>query len=191
LLYLVPLYAQSLRNQEQNPKKIYLVDVGLMQAFTAQPDKDLGRKLENLVFLKKRRWAGELCYVAHGPEIDLVQRGESNLVFTNVCWALDQAETRRRELADLTAARQQFPKARLELIAHEPGRTQFRRRSKSWWPGSTSLTDGANPKPCTLRARCSAQPQPLQTVSIKFTSQEHRERGFYELATLASLPAKP
>ena len=121
LLYTTPIYAQSLRKQEQNPKKIYLVDVGLMQAFTAQPDKDLGRKLENLVFLKKRTSAGELFYYAEGHDIDLVHRGDSGMAFTNVCWTLDPPETRRRELASLAAVRERFPKARLELIAHDAG----------------------------------------------------------------------
>ena len=121
LIYLVPRHARSLRQQEQNPKKIFLVDVGLMQAFTAQPDRDLGRKLENLVFLKRRAGGGELFYHADGPEVDLVQRTETGLVFTNVCWALDTLEIRRREVAGLRRAQAQFPAARLELVAHDFG----------------------------------------------------------------------
>ena len=100
-------------------KKIFLVDLGLMQAFTAQPDRDLGRKLENLVFLKRHTLAGELYYHADGGEVDLVQRTDSGLVFTNVCWALETMEILRREVDGLTRARAQFPAARLELVAHD------------------------------------------------------------------------
>jgi hypothetical protein len=121
LIYAVPKLAQSLRQQEQNPKKVFLVDLGLMQAFTAQPDRDLGRKLENLVFLKRRALGGDLFYHADGSEVDLVHRTESALLFINVCWALETAETGRREVAGLTQAHAQFPKAGLELVAHDFG----------------------------------------------------------------------
>ena len=73
------------------------------------------------MFLKKRAQGGDLFYYADGPEVDLVQCGDTAAVFTNVSWSLEAAETRRREVAGLSAARQRFPKARLELIAHEPG----------------------------------------------------------------------
>ena len=73
------------------------------------------------MFLKKRAQGGDLFYYADGPEVDLVQCGDAGTVFTNVCWTLEAAETRRREVAGLDAARRRFPKARLELIAHEPG----------------------------------------------------------------------
>jgi hypothetical protein len=121
LIFAVPKHAQSLRQQEQNPKKIFLVDLGLMQAFTAQPDRDLGRKLENLVFLKQRSRGGDLFYQADGPEVDLVRRAESELIFTNVCWAMETLETRRREVAGLVRAHARFPHARLELVAHDFG----------------------------------------------------------------------
>ena len=121
LIYAVPLFSQSLRKQEQNPKKLFLVDVGLMQAFTVHPDADRGRKLENLVFLRKQSEPGELSYAADGLEVDLVQLKEDGPVFTNVCWTLAAPETARRETAGLTAALKQYPKAALELIAHELG----------------------------------------------------------------------
>lgn len=121
LVYTVPVFSRSLRKQEQNPKKLFLVDVGLMQAFTVRPDADRGRKLENLVFLRKQSEPGELFYAMDRLEIDLVQLRENGPVFTNVSWSMAAPETARREMAGLTAALEQYPKATLELIAHELG----------------------------------------------------------------------
>ncbi|MBM3837940.1 MAG: ATP-binding protein [Verrucomicrobia bacterium] len=124
LIYSVPIFAQSLRKQEQNPKKTYIADLGLMQAFTAQPDKDQGRKLENLIFLKKRVLGGELFYCSDGHEVDIVHHAGANLTFTNVCWPVESPQTSRREIAGLTAAFQRFPQAEFELIGHELPKNQ-------------------------------------------------------------------
>lgn len=141
LVCTVPIFDRSLRKQEQNPKKLFLVDLGLMQAFTVRPDQDLGRKLENLIFLKKRTLPGALFYLSGPFDIDLVHSGAGGDTFTNVCWTMETSETARRELTGLTLAAQRFPKANLELIAHERGRARIPAGVKAWRDWEYLLSD--------------------------------------------------
>ena len=55
LVFMLPKREESLRKQEHNPKKLHVLDPGLIGAFKAYPRRDLGRKLETAVFLETRR----------------------------------------------------------------------------------------------------------------------------------------
>ncbi|OFY66122.1 MAG: hypothetical protein A3H98_12015 [Bacteroidetes bacterium RIFCSPLOWO2_02_FULL_36_8] len=51
LLFTVPKFDYSLKKQSKNPKKIYAVDSGIIRAITLSFTDDLGRILENIVFI--------------------------------------------------------------------------------------------------------------------------------------------
>jgi len=43
------------KNRLNNPRKLHVIDPGLIAAFHANPERDVGRKLETVVFLEMRR----------------------------------------------------------------------------------------------------------------------------------------
>ena len=95
LVFLVPRQEQSLRKQAHNPRKLHVIDPGLVAAFKANPGRDVGHKLETAVYLEMRRIYKDLFYYINGSEVDLCD-GEGTF-FINICWNLAEAETRRRE----------------------------------------------------------------------------------------------
>ncbi|MBI2355009.1 MAG: ATP-binding protein [Deltaproteobacteria bacterium] len=119
LLFLLPKREASFRKQEHNPKKLHVVDTGLIAAFQAFPNRDLGHKLETVVFLENRRSRKDLFYYADGSEVDLCD-AEGKL-FINTCWSLADSETLRREKAAMAFGAGQWPNAEGKLLFHEYG----------------------------------------------------------------------
>lgn len=117
LVYLLPKHAASLRMQAHNPKKVHVVDTGLIAAFQAGADRDQGHKLETAVFLECRRQQKEWHYHVNGGEVDLCDVDGSK--YFNVCWRLAEPETARREEAAMAFGAQQFPDATGHLLYHE------------------------------------------------------------------------
>lgn len=117
LIHLVPKAEASLRKQAHNPKKLHVVDTGLVAAFRTFPARDLGHKLETAVFLEMRRRRKDIFYYADGVEVDLCD-GEGTM-FLNVCWSLEGAETVRRERAAAQFGVSRWPKAQGRLLYHE------------------------------------------------------------------------
>ncbi|MBI2837034.1 MAG: ATP-binding protein [Acidobacteria bacterium] len=117
LVFLLPKREASLRKQEHNPKKLHVIDTGLIGAFKAYPSRDVGRKLETAVFLQARRRTKDLFYYANAHEVDLCD-GEGAM-FVNTCWSLDDAATGSRESAAMEFGRTQWPGAAGRLVFHE------------------------------------------------------------------------
>jgi uncharacterized protein len=117
LIFLLPKREASLRKQEHNPKKLHVIDTGLMAAFQAFPNRDLGHKLETVVFLENRRSRKDLFYYANGSEVDLCD-AEGKL-FINSCWSLAESETFRREKAAMEFGYKQWPQGEGRLLFHE------------------------------------------------------------------------
>ena len=119
LLFLLPKQERSVRKQAHNPKKVHVIDLGLVAAFKAYPGRDQGHKLETAVFLHQRRRRKELYYYANGHEVDLCD-GEGAL-FWNSCWSLGEPETLRREAESMAFGRERWPHADGRLLYHEYG----------------------------------------------------------------------
>ena len=62
MAFLVPLYSESIRKGQTNPKKIYAIDTGLVRAMTLDHTNDLGRLFENLIYLDLRRRGFTIYY---------------------------------------------------------------------------------------------------------------------------------
>ncbi len=117
LVFLAPRQEHSLRKQAHNPRKLHVIDPGLVAAFKANPGRDVGHKLETAVYLAMRRTRKDLFYYIDGSEVDLCD-GEGTL-FINTCWSLAEAETRRRESGAMALGHARWPKARGLLLFHE------------------------------------------------------------------------
>lgn len=124
LIFFLPIQEQSLRKQAYNPRKLHVIDPGLVAAFKANPGRDVGRKLETAVFLEMRRTRKDLFYYINGSEVDLCD-GEGTF-FINTCWSLTEAETRQRESRAMALGHTRWPEAHGRLLFHEytPGINQ-------------------------------------------------------------------
>ncbi len=103
-------YDKSLVARELGEKKVYAIDTGLCDAVEYKFSEDLGKALENAVFLELRRTGAELFYYRdESLECDFlcVDRGQV-MEAIQVCYDMSDAETRSRELKGLAAACNRF-----------------------------------------------------------------------------------
>lgn len=105
LFDLIPMYSPSIRKQLANPKKAFSVDPALASANSLSFSKDLGRKLENYVYLHLRRSFKEIQYFQNkDSECDFVVKwNEEILGALQVCWELN-ADNVQREIKGLKTA---------------------------------------------------------------------------------------
>jgi len=106
LAFSMPLYHQSLRKTQTNPKKIYAIDPGMVRSLTLDYEKNLGRLFKNVVYLDLRRQGYKVHYylTSEHYEIDFLAqtaRGEKKLV--QVAWNINDPETLKREERALQA----------------------------------------------------------------------------------------
>lgn len=106
-----------MRKQAHNPKKLHVIDPGLVAAFQGNPDRDVGRKLERAVFLHLRRQGRTLCYYANGGEVDLCD--EDGTAFWNTCWSLTGPDTAGREQRAMALGRSRSTRSKGVLLYHE------------------------------------------------------------------------
>jgi predicted AAA+ superfamily ATPase len=111
LMFSVPIYAKSIRKVQTNPKKIYAIDAGLVCASTLEPDINLGRLFENIIYLDLRR----KDYVVHyyltedRYEVDfLVQDRQGNKQLLQVTWDMNDPDTMEREVRALELAKNEL-----------------------------------------------------------------------------------
>ena len=111
LIFMVPIYSESIRAQHTTPNKIYVIDNGLINAFSLKI-KDLYHKfLENQVYLDLRRQGKNIFYynTKDGYEIDFVtvdKNGERDLI--QVTWDMSDPATFERELRALAQAEEEL-----------------------------------------------------------------------------------
>lgn len=105
LFDLIPMYSPSIRKQLANPKKAFCVDPALASANSLSFSKDLGRKLENYVYLHLRRSYKEIQYFQNkDSECDFVVKWNEEIIgAVQVCWSLN-SDNLQRELKGLKAA---------------------------------------------------------------------------------------
>ncbi len=101
LLLALPRFSASFKQRVNSPPKYYAVDTGLAAANNPNPTPDLGRKLENAVFLALRRQGVAPAFAAalHDWECDFVTPS-----LAIQCCARLTPENLRRELRGLLQA---------------------------------------------------------------------------------------
>ncbi|WP_332911377.1 ATP-binding protein [Algoriphagus boritolerans] len=105
LFDLITMYSPSIRKQLANPKKAFCVDPALAAANSLSFSKDLGRKLENYVYLHLRRSFKEIQYFQNkDSECDFVVKWNEEIIgAVQVCWELN-SDNLHREIKGLQAA---------------------------------------------------------------------------------------
>lgn len=111
LIFAVPHFTESIREMQTTPKKIYIIDNGLMLANTFNLSPNYGKLFENLVFLDLRRQGKEIFYykTKNGYEIDFIVKSKhAKPELIQVAWDLEDAETRQREQRALQEAEEEL-----------------------------------------------------------------------------------
>ena len=104
LFQFVPKFSYSLRKQLINPRKVYAIDTGVVNANSGSFTDDFGSVFENLIFLHLRRNFKEIYYFAEKGECDFVisEKGTVKQV-VQVCYDLNH-DNMDRELKGLFEA---------------------------------------------------------------------------------------
>lgn len=109
-MYSVPVMSPKVKAQMQWPRKLYFVDTGFISQLSGKFSKDMGRLYENAVFLELRRrqksdqdifyWKNQ-----QHEEVDFViKQGLSVYQLIQVCYDVDDYDTKKREIKALYKA---------------------------------------------------------------------------------------
>ena len=105
LLDFITLYSSSVKKQMINPKKAYSIDPAFAQSNSLSFSKDLGRRLENFVYLKLRqRYKDIFYYQSANNECDFICKYNEKVVLAiQACWEINN-ENIEREISGLKTA---------------------------------------------------------------------------------------
>lgn len=115
LFFYLPRFNNKLKLMSKAPKKVYVVDNGFVQSTAFNLSENLGRLLENQVFVKLLRRgyiAGQTLFyyrTRNDKEIDFVTRkGAKVEQLIQVCYDMTSERTRKRELDALVEAAEEL-----------------------------------------------------------------------------------
>lgn len=123
LIFSVPIFTESLRYMQTRPKKIYAIDNGLVGANTFKFSENVGKLLENLVYLDLRRQGRKIFYyqTQDGYEIDFITQDiHGNYEMIQVVWDAQESQTLEREMRALKQAEQElgFPSRLIDFKSY-------------------------------------------------------------------------
>lgn len=115
LFFYLPRFNDKLKLMNKAPRKVYVVDNGFVQSTAFNLNENLGRLLENQVFVELLRHGYEpgntLFYyrTRNNKEIDFVtHRGTKVRQLIQVCYDMTSEKTRKRELDALVEAAEEL-----------------------------------------------------------------------------------
>ena len=71
-------FSHSLKVQARNPKKVYIMDMGLYTENSVTTSENTGRRLENLIFLHLRKKYKQIFYYKDRGECDFIAMEKYN-----------------------------------------------------------------------------------------------------------------
>ena len=108
LIFTIPRFSYSFKQQQVNPKKVYSIDNGFSNSNSASFSKDNGRMLENLVFLTLRKKHRDIFYFQEKNECDFIIKDREKIVQSiQVCYNLTE-ENKDREINGLLESMKEF-----------------------------------------------------------------------------------
>lgn len=130
LAFAVSLFSESIRKVHSNPRKIYAIDPGLVNAFSFSLNDNYGHLFENLIYLDLRRKGHKIHYylTQERYEVDFLTEdplGQRHLY--QVVWDASNANVLNRELRALKAAEHELgltgtlitPESYIEILWNE------------------------------------------------------------------------
>ncbi len=108
LFFFISKFDYSIKKQIQNPRKFYCIDNGFVSENGFKIDDNLGRMLENLVFLELKRTSKEIYYFSDKNECDFViKKGNKIVEAIQVCYSLNE-KNKEREINGIVEALNKF-----------------------------------------------------------------------------------
>ncbi len=114
-------YDPSLANKELGEKKVYSIDIGLNNATEFKFSDDIGKSLENAVFLEIRRGKRDVFYYRDAKsECDFVIKENNKIAqVIQVAYDISNADTKKRELKGLISACKKFHLDRGVIVTYD------------------------------------------------------------------------
>ncbi|MCW6169317.1 MAG: ATP-binding protein [Thermoplasmatales archaeon] len=124
-LFHLEIFSRSFRSRKSYPRKLYVVDTGLINAVLRS--RDWGRLIENIVFVELYRRSKDFSEFslnywkeygkAEGMEVDFViSRGGKVIELLNVSYASSTADLPSREVKSLRKGSKELGSSRLSII---------------------------------------------------------------------------
>lgn len=108
LFFFLPRFSWSLKASAVNPRKVYAVDNGMVNANSLSFSKDKGRLLENAVYIHLRRIYSSIFYFREKGECDFVVfKNDQSVILIQVCLEV-HGENKDREINGLAEAMEFF-----------------------------------------------------------------------------------
>jgi len=116
LIFFIRRFSWSVKEQENSPRKVYSIDVGISNAVGFRFRENLGKAAEDLVAVELRRRQAQnpnleaFYWGDHQQrEVDFViKKGLKVRELIQVCWDVSDLETRRREVKALAKGMEEF-----------------------------------------------------------------------------------
>lgn len=108
ILFTVPRFSYSHKQQQIANKKTYSIDNGLSYVNSISFSRDKGRMLENVVFLYLRKKFSEIFYFKENKECDFIVKEKQKITqVIQVCYVLTE-DNKEREINGLVEAMTKF-----------------------------------------------------------------------------------
>lgn len=118
LFFLINKYAYSVKEQQIAAKKIYSVDTGLVNSIGFNFSKNVGKLMENMVFIQLRRNNQEVFYYKTNKDYEIDFFLPKKKIFLQVTQHLDTEEIRERETRALViSSKEQNGSKKLFIIS--------------------------------------------------------------------------
>lgn len=125
LIFTLEKFDYSMKKQLMNQKKIYTIDPAFIENVSFRFSKDIGKLLENMVFIELKRRNHEIYYHRDKFECDfLIKEGLEIVSAIQVTKSLDDDETKKREIKGLIEALEKY-KLNQGLILTEDEEDEF------------------------------------------------------------------
>ena len=103
-VFSVPIFRNSVREEQRNPKKIYAIDNGFRSIYDVSLSPYFGRLYENAAFLHLRRKSDQVYYFLENQEVDFYCQTQAGAIIANISYDLSERTTCKRELNGLMEA---------------------------------------------------------------------------------------
>ncbi|MBI3031860.1 ATP-binding protein [Candidatus Woesearchaeota archaeon] len=130
LIFLTRKFDYALKKQMYANKKVYLIDNGLAVNLGFRISNDLGRLLENLVFIELKRRKKEMYYYSSKKECDfIIKEGVKITEAIQVCYELHE-ENKEREITGLLEVMDSFKLKEGVILTYEQTEEITRKKKK-------------------------------------------------------------
>jgi predicted AAA+ superfamily ATPase len=121
LFFQINAFSFKLKEQIKQPKKLYCIDTGIINAIIPKYTFDYGKLLENTVFIELKRRSKEVYFYSQPTyEVDfLIREGLKAKQLIQVCYSLEDENTKKREVRAILKASKELGCRDLLIISRD------------------------------------------------------------------------